>query len=54
MEPYKWLIDELNEIAKHNDGDIEANHSKADDLLLTAIGDKEVTQAYENIDKWYA
>jgi hypothetical protein len=35
-------------------GDVEADHSVADDLLLAYINDKEVKAAYDEIDKWYA
>ncbi|MDP3996486.1 MAG: hypothetical protein Q8P86_02220 [bacterium] len=32
----------------------ESAHVKADRTLLEYIGDKEVTKAFDNIDKWYA
>lgn len=35
-------------------GDIEINHSKADDALLDFINDDEIRKAWNNIDKWYA
>ena len=34
--------------------DTEANHSKADELLLEYINDKKVAAAFSDIDKWYA
>lgn len=35
-------------------GDTEAAHGYADDALIEYINDKEITKAYESIDKWYA
>lgn len=35
-------------------GDPEADHVKADRLLLEYIGDEEITAAFEKIEKWYA
>ena len=35
-------------------GDVEADHSSADDILLAVIGDDKVTAAYNIIRKWYA
>jgi hypothetical protein len=34
--------------------DEEEAHSKADRLLLEYINEPEVTEAWENIPKWYA
>ena len=48
------LIAKLVELAKCNNGDIEMNHSIADDLLLQYINDEDVRAAYNTIDKWYA
>jgi len=39
---------------KANDGDPESAHADADRALLDFIGDPEVTDAFEAIDKWYA
>lgn len=35
-------------------GDIEAQHSIADQALLDYIADPEITEAYEAIERWYA
>jgi hypothetical protein len=35
-------------------GDTENDHIDADDLLIEYINDKEIEEAYEAIDKWYA
>lgn len=40
--------------AYQTDGDIESAHYCADEALLEFIGDKEITVAYEAIEKWYA
>ena len=53
IETKMELILALKEIVE-NSGDIEADHCKADDLLLAYINDPEVTAAFEAIDKWYA
>ena len=45
------LIAELKEC---NTGDVEADHANADELLIEYIDDPRVTEAYENIRKWYA
>ena len=37
-----------------NSGDTENDHLTADDLLLEYIDDKEITDAYNEVDKWYA
>jgi len=37
-----------------NTGDCEMDHCDADDLLLAFIDDPEVTEAFNDIDKWYA
>lgn len=34
--------------------DPEVAHIAADKLLLKFIDDKEITEAYKKIDKWYA
>jgi hypothetical protein len=36
------------------DLDVENNHRKADDALLAFINDVEVTQAFEDIERWYS
>lgn len=35
-------------------GDREANHEEADAALLEFINDKEITEAFDAIEKWYA
>ena len=35
-------------------GDEEVIHIKMDDELLEYINDKEITDAFDKIDKWYA
>ena len=37
-----------------NSGDIEIDHSNADDLLLEYIDDIERAAAYYEVNKWYA
>lgn len=34
--------------------DTEANHAEADKLLLDFIDDKKITEAFNDIQKWYA
>lgn len=34
--------------------DEEGNHIEADNLLLEYINDEEVTNAFKDIEKWYA
>ncbi len=34
--------------------DVEADHFVADGLLLEYIGDEEVTDAFDSIEKWYS
>lgn len=56
------LIKRLQELAKDakeweldkGGGSPESAHVNADSALLGYIGDKEVTKAFNNIDKWYA
>lgn len=36
------------------DGDTEAAHADADDVLLDLIDDPEIRAAYDAVDKWYA
>lgn len=35
-------------------GDTEIAHGKADNALLNFIGDREITEAFAKIEKWYA
>lgn len=46
------LLIRLRELQKMTDP--EANHGYADELLLKYINDREITQAYDSIKKWYA
>lgn len=53
------LILELKEIPKKYNSnkssyDGETAHIEADELLLRYINDKEITEAFNNIEKWYA
>lgn len=44
-------------LKKCNTGDIESDHSNADDVLcnlLIALGYDAVVQAWEDVEKWYA
>lgn len=47
------LIKRLTDISK-NGYDSEADHIKADKLLLEFINDERVTVAFDYISKWYA
>ena len=48
-------IKELKEKLKsiNPNWDVEMNHVRADELLLEYINDPEVTQLFDNIEKWY-
>lgn len=50
------LKEELKNIAKQNDGDVEANHGNADDLIINFLAqfDPEIKDIFESIHKWYA
>ncbi len=50
------LVIGLQEIIDKQKGgsDVENDHADADDLLLAYINDKEISEMYEAIDKWYA
>lgn len=45
------LIKQLNDL--NNDCDCEKAHRKADGLLLEFINDEEITDAFDEIEKWY-
>jgi hypothetical protein len=54
-EKREKLLNTLRELAEpKTHSDIEANHAKADDALLEYINDKDITEAYKKIEKWYA
>lgn len=46
------LLEELKKL--ENSGDPEEAHARADDLLLVYIDNKKVTEAFENVPRWYA
>jgi len=46
------LIEKLKSLIDNRD--IEGAHVTADNLLLEYINDKEVSDAFHNIEKWYA
>jgi len=57
VEAHKLVVEKLKEIAarqKTNKRDIEYDHPEADDILLQYINSKEITEAYNAIEKWYA
>ena len=54
MTKKELLASKLRKINFTSSGDTEADHGKADDLLLGFINDAEVNKAYDSIDKWYA
>lgn len=50
-------IEEMQQMARVKDGDIEAQHSRADGVLcavLRAYGAGELVDAFEAVEKWYA
>ncbi len=49
----KELIKKLKEL-KTNETDIEKCHWDAEQLLLKYINNKEVTDAFDDLEKWYA
>jgi hypothetical protein len=48
------LIYYLTNIESLVGGDQEDWHAMADDLLCLYINDKEIVEAYSNVEKWYA
>lgn len=53
------LLEALIKIEKENEksfgyNDCERNHFEADELLLKYIDDKRITDAFNDIEKWYA
>ncbi len=52
------LITELQQLAERTaanaNTDPEDDHREADKLLLAFINDEQVTQAFSDIEKWYA
>jgi len=53
MKKKDRLISELKAIKKESLYE-EDDHKRADDLLLAYINDKEVTEAWKAIEKWFA
>ena len=49
-------IEELKQkmSALRDNDDEELRHVELDNLLLQYINDKEITEIFESIDKWYA
>lgn len=45
-------MERLKELQLNSDP--EQDHSDADDLLLLFINDVEITEAFNEIEKWYA
>lgn len=45
-------LQKLRELKDH--GNEEIAHAEADGVLLELIGDQDITDAFEAIDKWYA
>jgi hypothetical protein len=49
------LLAKLRELGNEDDArDPEADHARADDLLLEYINDPEIAEAFNAFDKWYA
>ena len=48
------LIAALQELNEGEGRDVEADHHTADALLLSFIGDADVTLAFHKLHKWYA
>jgi len=47
----KNLLEELEKLQVNEEPVVE--HEKADELLLQYIGDAEVTEAFNKINRWY-
>ena len=47
------LLRNLKELADEQ-GDWEAQHAEADELLLNYINDPEIEKAFEEVPKWYS
>ena len=46
------LLEKLNRLSES--GDSESAHVEADSLVLEYIGDKEITEAFLKLERWYA
>lgn len=47
----KALLEKLRELAR--EGDTEHAHREADLALIEFIGDIEIAQAFDDMEKWY-
>jgi len=54
MTKRNHILGLLRDLAKKRGADRESIHAQADDLLCELIGDQRVTEAFDNIEKWYA
>ena len=50
----EYLIQQLNVIVTRDFSDEETDHKEADRLLLSYIGNPDVTKAFDSICKWYS
>lgn len=48
------LIEKLKTLNGRPEYDIEQDHKDADQLLLEYINDKEITEAFNSVEKWYS
>lgn len=48
------LLSQLVMLAARSGEDPERAHSEADDLLLEYIGDEEITEIWNQVEKWYS
>lgn len=46
------LIEKLKELKEHDDP--ASAHELADEYLLSYIGDKEVSELFYNLERWYS
>ena len=50
----KELIEQLKELVESSWSNAENAHAAADKLLLEFVNDSEITEAFEQIEKYYA
>lgn len=50
-EKKEKLLKELEELSELKD--VEISHAEADEALVKYIGDKDIMEAFEKIEKWY-
>jgi hypothetical protein len=48
------LLARLTRIANRTSGDPESDHADADEALLDYVGDAEIREVYNSIEKWDA